>query len=99
MRKFVIGGGLLVAASISNAATIYTWTFTGANTGLGNTSPFTSNGVLITASGFTANGTPGDLYGKNLGGNEVGLGLTADPTGDHEIYVGTDFIQLNLANV
>ena len=98
MYRFVFSCLFVGAASMANASTI-TWTFSGANTDLGTTSNFTSGGITITASGFTANGTPGDLYGKNLGGNEVGLGLTADPTGDHEIYVGTDFIQLNLANV
>jgi hypothetical protein len=29
-----------------------------------------------------------DLFAKNDGGDEVGLGLTSDPSGDHEITVG-----------
>lgn len=99
MRRFLIGCALLGVASIGNAATVYTWTFTGADVDLGHTSSFTSNGVAITASGFTSNGVAGDLYGKNNGGNEIGLGMNADPTGDHEIYFGTDFIQLDLTNV
>ena len=99
MRRFVISCVLLAVASIANASTIYTWTFSGANTDLGPTSLFTNNGISILASGFVSNGVAGDLYGKNLGGNEIGLGMNADPTGDHEIYLGTDFIQLDLTNV
>jgi len=102
MRKFVISSMLLAVAGIANATTTFTWTFSGSNTDLGTTSIFTNNGVSITASGFTSNSTPGDLYGKNLGGNEVGLGLVADPTGNDEIYYkssSVDFIQLDLTNV
>jgi hypothetical protein len=98
MRRFVISCVLLGLAGMANAATI-TWTFTGANTDLGTTANFTSGGITIQASGFTSNGVAGDLYGKNLGGDEVGLGMNADPTGNHEIYFGTDFIQLDLTNV
>jgi hypothetical protein len=71
----------------------------GSNVGLGTTSVFTDGGFSITASGFlTAGGTTG-LYAKNLGNiggsNEMGLGTTSDPTGDHEITTG-NFIQLSL---
>ncbi|MDP9114976.1 MAG: PEP-CTERM sorting domain-containing protein [Acidobacteriota bacterium] len=38
------------------------------------------------------------LYGKNNGGNENGLGLTSDPSGDHEITVG-QFIQLDVTSL
>ena len=31
-----------------------------------------------------------DLYGKNGGGNEDGLGLASDPSGDNEIYSGVN---------
>lgn len=100
----MIGWVLLSVAGIANASTTFTWSFSGSNTDLGTTSSFSNLGVSITASGFTTNGTPGDLYGKNLGVGEMGLGLNADPTGNHEIYYTsnvstTDFIQLDLVNV
>ena len=104
MRKFVLSCMLLAAAGIANATTAFTWTFTGSDTSLGTTSVFTNNGVSITASGYKTNGTTENLYGKDNGGNENGLGLVLDPTGDDEIYytsniATTDFIQLNLTNV
>jgi hypothetical protein len=104
MHRFVISSVFLAVAGVASASTSFTWTFSGSNTDLGTTSVFSNNGVSITASGFTTNNTPGDLYGKNLGGNEVGLGLVNDPTGNDEIYytsnaATTDFIQLNLTNV
>ena len=52
----------------------------------------------VTAKGYLSNGNLGTLYGKgavNGTGSEDGLGLTADPTGDNEIFPGTDFIQLS----
>ena len=44
--------------------------------------------------------TPGpvQLFGKNLGTDEVGLGLSNDPTGEDEITNGS-FVQLNITNV
>jgi hypothetical protein len=32
------------------------------------------------------------LYGKNFGGDEQGLGLAADPSGDNEIYWGNSHL-------
>ncbi|MEO8050160.1 MAG: PEP-CTERM sorting domain-containing protein [Acidobacteriota bacterium] len=54
--------------------------------------------ILATAFGPNLNGNPVHLYGKNDAGNEKGVGLTNDPTGDHEIS-GTSFIQLDLINI
>ncbi len=50
----------------------------------------------ITATAYGA-GTQ-HLYGKNDGGDENGLGLTSDPSGDHEITVG-QFIQLDVTSL
>src|SRR5213080_1984813 len=57
------------------------------------TQPF---GISITGAGFTDDGfaTPVNLFGKNDGGNENGLGLTNDPTGANEIS-GTSFIRIS----
>jgi PEP-CTERM motif len=57
------------------------------------------DGQNLLASGFNG----GDLYGKNSGTDEKGLGLVNDPSGDHEIWHKTtgaqDFIQLDLLNL
>jgi hypothetical protein len=53
-------------------------------------------GTIITATAF---GTPGtQLFGKGLGGDENGVGLTNDLSGENEITPGS-FIQLSLANI
>ncbi len=62
---------------------------------LGPTSTFTESGFSLTASGFLTAGGTTNLFSKNLGGDEVGLGTTSDPSGQHEI-VTTNFIQLTL---
>jgi hypothetical protein len=56
---------------------------------LGPTATYTSGGLTVTASGYSDGfvfSTPTDLYGKNSGGDEQGLGLAADPSGQNEIY-------------
>jgi len=53
-------------------------------------------GTIITATAF---GTPGvQLFGKGGGGDENGVGLTNDLSGENEITPGS-FIQLSLANI
>ena len=63
---------------------------------LGLTATFTDGGASLTAAGFGPNG-PVDLYAKFTSGDptETGLGLVNDPSGDHEITVGS-FIQLTV---
>lgn len=54
------------------------------------------DGIAVTAMGFNG----GNLFGKNSGPDETGLGLAGDPTGDHEIFTkksgAQDYIQLDL---
>jgi hypothetical protein len=52
--------------------------------------------ITIMGAGFTDDGfaTPVNLFGKNDGGNENGLGLANDPTGANEIS-GTSFIRIS----
>jgi hypothetical protein len=59
------------------------------------TQPF-PGGISITGAGFADDGsaTPVNLFGKNGGGDEKGLGLTNDPTGQNEIS-GTSFIRIS----
>src|SRR5271166_4392080 len=56
----------------------------GANVSLGLTHTFVLDTANIIASGFYASGTPGDLWGKSKGTDEIGLGLQNDKSGDHE---------------
>jgi len=73
---------------------------------LGPTSSYTSDGYTITATGWLATDvggayqfpiSPTDLYGKQLGGDEDGLGIANDPSGDHEIYFPS-FIQIDVSD-
>jgi hypothetical protein len=64
---------------------------------------------LVTANAYLSNGTAGTLFGKGSAGgtgSEDGLGLTADPTGDDEIFAklrngnsASDFIQLDITKL
>jgi hypothetical protein len=77
-------------------ATVYTYNF-GTPTGdLGTSEPYTSNGVTITAYGFNGvtTGTPTNLWGKNDGGDEIGLGMKFEI--NHEIQTD-NFVQLAMA--
>ena len=67
---------------------------------LGTTHTYTLDGVSVVATGVNG----GDLFGKNLGPNEEGIGLTRDPSGLHEIFIArpgapTPFIQLDFSNL
>jgi hypothetical protein len=72
------------------------WDLVGTNTNLGTSEDFTVNGITITAYGFTGAGVATDLFGKNEGAGETGIGLTNDPTTQNEIS-GTNFIQIDTA--
>ena len=62
---------------------------------LGVTNTFTVGGLSIVAKAFAISGGPFDLFGKNGGTDETGLGLTGDT--DHEIDTNS-FIQLDFAD-
>jgi hypothetical protein len=85
----------MVALAMQANANVYTFQENGSNLDLGPTSTFTEGGFSHTASGFLTAGGPTDLYAKNLGGFEIGLGTTIDPSKQNEI-VTTDFVQLTL---
>jgi hypothetical protein len=82
-------------------ASAVTFNFNIPSGALGTTQSYMSEGGTVTAAGFSspaalAAGMPNvNLFGKNLGGNENGLGLVNDPSGDNEI-TGTSLIRLAL---
>ena len=56
---------------------------------LGPTATYNSGGLTVGAAGYSDGfvfSAPADLYGKDAGGDEQGLGLVADPSGENEIY-------------
>jgi hypothetical protein len=59
---------------------------------------FTNGGASITLWGVDGSGHKVALWYKNDGGDEEGIGLTNDPTGDHEIS-GTSFVQFTDAGL
>jgi VPDSG-CTERM motif len=88
----LVGIGIVLAAQAK--ATVM---FTFLENGSGNKGPsetWTVSGLSLTAYGFNASGAT-DLWAKNGGPGENGLGLAEDPTGDHEIST-FDFVQLKL---
>src|SRR5947209_1108553 len=98
MIKTIVGIAALAAASAANAGV--TINFNSSTGNLGNSHTYTASGLSVTATGYSASGTQAALYGKNGSGDEKGLGVASDPSGDHEIYYpGTDFIQLDVHNL
>ena len=105
LTALAVGAAVALGASSAQAATLI-WDLSGgaASPGhaVGNNQNFTTGGITISAGGFTgpialaAGGPTGNtaLFLKNLGGDELGLGLVDDPTGEHEL-TGNNLIQVN----
>lgn len=95
LAALVLGAALCVASP--GWATTITYDFGSGSPGaIGTSQTYTAGGITITAYGFNPSGAD-NLYVKQSGGDETGLGL-ADGTADHEIQVGS-FIQLDLTNL
>ena len=88
--------GCVLAIAPGACASPLIYNFNTPGTPLGTSQVYTSNGVTITAYGFSNTGSSMQLFAKNDGGDEVGLGLNG--TSDDEIGT-TNFIQLDLTNV
>jgi hypothetical protein len=99
VNKLFVALSALTASGAANAAT--TISLGGPNINLGNSHVFTSTptGLTVTASGFTAANAPTALFGKNGGGDEIGLGLANDPSLDNEIYFGMGYVQLDVSTL
>ncbi len=91
--SIVLGITAMAFGSLALADTI---TFDSPTGNLGATHTYTFDGANIIATEF--NGTA--LFAKNLGVGEQGLGVTADPSKENELFApGTDFIQLDLSDL
>jgi hypothetical protein len=101
---------VLVGMAITPAqATTYTFSWvtpSNTNTDLGLLYSLSNNGITLTARGLTApanltNAAAAgpDLYAKNGGTGETGLGMATDPGGDHEISAKlNDGIQVDFSD-
>src|ERR1700688_4803917 len=99
--KYLIGLCIL-ACSVAPAFGSTTFIdFSSATGDLGTTHTYNgvpSGSIGATAYGaLSAPGAPPHMWGKAAGGDENGVGLTTDPSGDHEIAPG-GFIQLDVTS-
>jgi hypothetical protein len=98
-RMFACVLGLSFALLGVPTASAITFNFNIPSGTLGTTQDYNVMGGTVTAAGFSgpaalaAGMADVNLFGKNLGGNESGLGLVNDPTGDNEIS-GTSLIRI-----
>jgi hypothetical protein len=97
----LVGAAALTAGSAAYAADTIDFTNPAGDVG-SPTHVYAATGdptLFVTATGFSSEGVLSpNLYGKNLGGDEVGLGLTADPSTQNEIFRAA-FIQLNVTDL
>jgi hypothetical protein len=98
--------GTMAIRPVQASTVAFNWvTPANENTVLGLSYSQTSNGITLTAYGLTAPSnltqpaTAGpDLYAKNGGAGETGLGMATDPANDHEISAALhDGIQVDFA--
>lgn len=98
LSRGIVAAGALLCVSLPLSATSFFYDFSGPNTNIGNTHTYIDNGISVVATGWKSPGSTADLYAKNLGGDELGLGLVLTNNPTNEI-TGTGFIQLNLHNL
>lgn len=104
MRTLLLACAAMAVATGANAATVINFGSTPDTTplatgDLGATATWNlGGGLTVIAKGFNWSGGTTHLYGKHNGGDENGLGLTNDPTGNHEIHYHSGFVQLDLAS-
>ena len=95
MNKLLVALLAVGASSAANAATTIGFGTPSGN--LGTSHSYSSGGLTVAASGYTDSNAPTALYGKNSGGDEIGLGLANDPAGQNEIYYGKGYVQLDVS--
>jgi hypothetical protein len=96
MKKLVPVLAAVAMATSAHAATVFDFSAAPHQDNLGPTETYTVDGLTIIASGFTAANAATNLWGKHAGGDENGLGLANDPSGDNEIHFGSGYVQLDV---
>ena len=97
----VSGLGLMGVGGIAQAGPVFV--FTGPTGAQGSSVSSTSGGYAISAGGYNADGSAHNLYYKNSGGDETGLGL--DGTSDNELTLtkngkaAANFVQFDFSQV
>jgi hypothetical protein len=95
MKKYLLAAALAGASCVPAYAGLVDWNISDHPGLLGTTQNFTASGDILSARGFDGADVGTRLFSKQNGGDENGLGLNNDPTGDDEIS-GRNFIQLNV---
>jgi len=80
------------------SATTFLYNFNNPTGTLGISQAYTSNGVTVTAYGFNSSNVGVQLFGKNAGTDEVGVGINGTGSGDNEIQTN-DYVQLDLTQL
>jgi len=89
MHKAILA--ILLAASATAAQAAVEIDFNNPTGSIGTSHTYSGGGLSVTAYGVDFGLNPVGLFGKNNGGDENGVGVVTDPSGDHEIWTGTDF--------
>jgi hypothetical protein len=99
MRRTLLA--ILLAATATPSSAAVEILFNNPTGNLGSTETYTSGAMTIDAAGYSANGTPSDLWGKNdATADEKGLGMADDPQNDHEIFgPGSAFVELDVTQI
>lgn len=96
MNRLLLSTVLAFGLAAPAYAISINWDFGQHPGAIGTTQGFSADGETLTARGFTAGDSPTALFSKQGGGDENGLGLQNDPTGENEISLNHGFVQLNL---
>lgn len=93
MKHFTLLSCAIIAMGAATGANAGVFDFSSPTGDVGTSHTYTSGSLTTT---LTAFGTPAaHLFGKADGGDENGVGMTNDTTGDHEIQFGKGFIQVD----
>src|SRR5690242_8873635 len=83
----------MLLATLPASADNLSYIFNSPSGALGVSQQYTINGITLTAYGFDNSGHPINLYGKNDGGDEIGLGVDRAPNHEIQTY---NFVQLDV---
>lgn len=104
MKKALAGAALAALLSVSTAAhAVVMFDFSTHGGNVGTSEVYTDSGapgtpLTVEAKGFDAANAATAMYGKQGGGDENGLGLANDPSGENEIALGKGRIQLDIGS-
>jgi hypothetical protein len=99
MRKTLLALAATAAMALATGASAATlsYNFASPTGNVGTSETYTSNGLSVTAYGFTAFNNAQSLYGKNGGAGEMGLGFLNND--DHEIGIFEGYVALDVSGL